>query len=331
MSVSSHRRPAFTMVEMLVVIGIIAVLAGMLLPAINNATRRAKKVEETNRIRQVGIAWNLYANGNDDAALPGYLEDGGGVGEENVQGPDAWNVHYKLPDGENVPYEDAAEWPWRLLAYLDYGHEVILGYLELEEISGLIMSDYTRTDPDGMHRPTKIAEHPAFGYNGYYTGGWWEMGDFGNELRARPKFHDAHAVENGQPTGRRVTVVARSTSSIANPTGYVTFCSSTDVLPGNYHRFTDFQLGSHYVTPPFLAEDEQWNWGRRRPNDPNSSRTQFSLEAMTDTAIPIGRYTGQTTVLYADGHSEPQAPGALRDQRYWISTADSKDYMHTDN
>lgn len=329
MSVSS-RRPAFTMVEMLVVIGIIAVLAGMLLPAISNATRRAKKVEEINRIRQVGIAWNLYANGNDDAALPGHLESDGG-GAENVMGPNGWKVRYKLPDKENVPFEDAEEWPWRLMPYLDYDHEVILGYLELEETSELIMSDYTNADPDGVYRPTKIAEHPGFGYNGFYTGGWWEMVDFGAELLARPRFHDAHAVEDGQPTDRRVSVVARSTSSIANPTGYVIFCSSTDVPAGNYHRFTDFQLGSHYVTPPFLAEEEQWNWGRRRPDDPDSDRTQFSLEAMTDTAIPIGRYTGQTAVLYGDGHTEPQAPGALRDQRYWISSADNKDYMHTED
>jgi prepilin-type N-terminal cleavage/methylation domain-containing protein len=225
MTGSRRPRRAFTMVEMLVVIGIIAVLAGMLLPAISTATRRAKKVEETNRIRQVGIAWNLYANGNDDAALPGYLEDGGGAGDENVQ--EAWNVHYKLPDKEPVLYEDAAPWPWRVMPYLDYDHEVMLGYLELEETSELIMADYTRLDPDGMHRPTKIARHPAFGYNAYYTGGWWEMMSIDGRMVSRPRFNNAHTVgDDGTPTDTLAGVVAFSPSSIRNTTDYVIFCSS---------------------------------------------------------------------------------------------------------
>jgi len=330
MTGSRRPRRAFTIVELLVVIGIIAVLAGMLLPAISSATRRAKKVEETNRIRQVGIAWNLYANGNDDAALPGYLEDGGGAGDENVQ--EAWNVHYKLPDKEPVPDEDAAPWPWRLMPYLDYDHEVMLGYLELEETSELIMADYTRLDPDGMHRPTKIARHPAFGYNAYYTGGWWEMMSIDGRMVSRPRFNNAHNVaDDGTPTDILAAVVAFSPSSIRNTTDYVIFCSSTDAGSGNYRRFPDFQLGSHYVVPPFLAQEEQWNWGRRQASNPDSGRTEFAIEAMTETAIPIGRYTGQAAVLHADLHTAPQAPGALKDQRFWISTASGKDYVHSEN
>ena len=329
---SGSRRSAFTIVEMLVVIGIIGVLAAMLLPAISNATRRAKKAEETSRIRQVGIAWNLYANGNDDAALPGFLEDGDGTADDNVMEKDAWDVRYKLPDGDNVHYDDSEEWPWRLMPYIDYDHETVLGYLELEETSKLIMSDYASVDEDGKPRPTRIAEYPAFGYNGYYTGGWWEMGDFGGQQRARPKYRNAKAIdENGNPTDRPVAVVAFSPAAIADTTRYIVFCSTTEAPAGNYDRFDDFRLGTHRAVPPYLADEEQWNWGRRRPDDPNSARTQFAIEAMEDTAIPIGRYTNQCTIFYADGHTEPQAPGALRDQRFWINSAERSDFTHTEN
>lgn len=133
----------FTLAELLVVIGIVAILIGLLLPSLARAREQSRRVKTASDLRQLLTGYLMYVQDNRGGLPFGYPPP-------TVNGV---AVTAELRDGTVIGAPTAQRYPWRLIRYVGNVWQILYAY------DGIPDDDYVK----GLA--------PGFGLNSVFLGG----------------------------------------------------------------------------------------------------------------------------------------------------------------
>lgn len=156
------RRAGFSLLELLVVVGVIALLAALILPAVQSARESARKVQCSNNLRQFGLAMGSYLEASQQTLPPGFVmqyDDQTGLLQLHT-----WSVQSRL-----LPYLDAGA--LTSVSNFDVGPE---SFQNTTAVSRVVAGFVCPSEPLATEGSYEIFGCKVFGSNyGWCVGDWY--------------------------------------------------------------------------------------------------------------------------------------------------------------
>lgn len=296
-----QRRMAFTLVELLVVIGIIALLISLLIPMLAKARQAAGNAKALSSLRTITADYIQYANQNNGTLLPGFLA------KTYSDGTDL--SVYDVRSKHLLTGRAAQQWPWRL-STIDPG---IWGI-----IRPLSMNDLPLNNDDAATAVSKAyaaSLYPHFGLNTIFLGGHSASNLSDNETSK--DYYRGYLQSGRQNLGKHV---AYKITEVRRPAEQIVFCEVA--IKNGSQSIEDIDLrGFHYVNPPRADAASGTYWA------PRNGKAEVVLASPgRAVGVPYSRSGKKIPVSFLDGHAESRPVEDLTDMRNWSPKATSPDW-----
>lgn len=234
-----NKRSAFTLIELLVVIAIIAVLMGLLLPAVQKVRESAARTKCFNNLKQIGLALHTYHDSNDHFP-PGYVSGVNSLGEETGPG-----------------------WGWSAFILSDIEQAQVYEQIDFDQSIGHANNTIRATHIPIFQCPSDDAIGTFTPENGTFTVAHSNyVGVFGsNELEDDPGDGNGMLFRNSKVRITKVRDGASNTFLIGERSVNLAKATWTGAVPG-IDESAALVLGSADHTPNHPAAHEEDFWSR---------------------------------------------------------------------